>query len=469
MTSCLRILSILVVLSGVLLMLDRASAAPERPNFVIIFADDLGYGDLGCFGHPTIATPRLDRMASEGQRWTSFYVAACVCTPSRAALLTGRLPVRNGMASNRRCVLFPDSLGGLPPSEITLAETLKDVGYATACIGKWHLGHHPQYLPTAQGFDSYFGLPYSNDMDRIATAPPGRISIRQPKVEYFNVPLMRDTKIIERPADQTTLTRRYTDEAIRFIRTNRDKPFFIYLAHSMPHVPLFRSKDFENHSLRGTFGDVVEEIDYNVGRIFDTLKELKLDERTMVVFTSDNGPWLVYNEDGGSAGPLRDGKGSTWEGGMREPTLFWWPGAIRPRVVQGIGSTMDLFTTCTKLAGGRVPDDRVIDGVDLSETLLGEKESPRQTMFYYRGPVLCAVRHGSYKAHFETKSYYNRKKPLKHDPPLLFDLDRDPGERFNMAKQHPEVIAEIKKIVAAHQEKLVMAPCELEKRPPREK
>ncbi|NQT41202.1 MAG: sulfatase, partial [Planctomycetes bacterium] len=324
---------------------------PPQPNIVIIFADDLGYGDLGCFGHPTIHTPNLDRMAAEGQRWTQFYAAASVCTPSRAGLITGRLPIRTGMCSDSRRVLFPNSAGGLPAEEVTVAEVLRSAGYRTACVGKWHLGHLPQYLPTSHGFDSYLGIPYSNDMDRVADAPGGRESFWKPKVEYFNVPLIRDKQVVEQPADQTTITRRYTDETIRVIRESKDRPFFVYLAHNLPHVPLFTSDEFVGHSARGLFGDVVEEIDDGVGRILDTLTELKLDRKTLVVFTSDNGPWLIFNEQGGSAGLLREGKGCTFEGGMREPTIFYWPGTIGPGVVKDLGSTLDLLPTCAKLAG----------------------------------------------------------------------------------------------------------------------
>ena len=275
------------------LPLFGATAEP-KPNVVVIFCDDMGYGDVGCFGNENIRTPHLDRMAAEGQRWTDFYVAASVCTPSRAGLLTGRLPIRNGMCSSKRRVLFPNSKGGLPPEEFTIAEGLKSVGYATACVGKWHLGHLPKFLPTRQGFDTYFGIPYSNDMDRVADRKLGRKMWTDPKVEYWNVPLLRDEKVVERPADQTTITRRYTEEAIKFIKANREKPFFVYLAHSMPHVPLFRSKEFAGRNkARGLYGDVIEEIDWSVGQVLQTLRDEGLAEKTLVVFTSDNGPWLT--------------------------------------------------------------------------------------------------------------------------------------------------------------------------------
>ncbi len=431
---------------------NSSGGGKGRPNFVIIFCDDLGYGDLGCFGHPTIRTPNLDKMASEGQKWTNFYVGASVCTPSRAALMTGRLPIRSGMCGKRR-VLFPDSAGGLPEREVTLAEGLKTQGYATACIGKWHLGHLPQYLPTSNGFDSYFGIPYSNDMDRIAGG--GRAAFFDPKVEYWNVPLMRDTEIIERPANQHTLINRYTDEAIEFIRKSKGKPFFVYLAHNLPHVPLFVSKQSEGRSVRGLYGDVVEEIDDGVGRILKALKEEGLAENTFVVFTSDNGPWLVFDQHGGSAGLLREGKGWTFEGGMREPCIMWWPGKIKPGVVDDMGATMDLYTTMLTLAGADVPSDRVVDGLDISPAMFGTGKSPRETMFYYRRDELYAVRKGQYKAHFITEPSYVKGDKVHHDPPLLYHLGHDPSEKYDLAKDHPDVIEEIREEVARHQAHLI--------------
>jgi arylsulfatase A-like enzyme len=444
-----------------------AVAQTRPPNIIVIFADDLGYGDIGSFGHPTIRTPHLDRIAAEGQRWTSFYSAASVCTPSRAGLLTARLPVRSGMVSNSptlRRVLFPDSSGGLPESEVTIAEMLKARGYATAAIGKWHLGHLPEYLPMRHGFDSYFGIPYSNDMDWTGPIEQRRHLTMNPQIEYWNVPLMRNDKIVERPAEQSTLTRRYTDEAIAFVRRNRERPFFLYLAHSMPHMPLFASEEFAGKSPRGRYGDVIEELDWNVGRVLDTLRQMQLDRQTLVVFTSDNGPWATYDEQGGSAGLLRGAKGGTFEGGMRVPAIFWWPGTIRSGVVTEMGSTLDLLPTFAIIAGAETPRDRELDGIALTPALRGAGRSPRETMIYYRGPDVFAVRHGSFKAHFLTRSEYGNDEVVQHQPPLLYNVDHDPSEKFDVAKEHPDVIAEIERITAAHKRTVKPVPNQLEPR-----
>ncbi|MCH5374992.1 MAG: sulfatase [Planctomycetes bacterium] len=457
-------LSSFLLASAVWALASLEARADRPPNLIVIFCDDLGYGDLACFGHPTIRTPNLDRMAAEGMKFTQLYSAAPVCTPSRAALMTGRLPLRSGMCSNSRRVLFPDSKGGIPPEEITLAEALKTKGYATACIGKWHLGHLPAYLPTRNGFDEYFGIPYSNDMDRVADSPRGREAFRDPKIEYWNVPLMRNTEIIERPADQTTITRRYTDEAVRFIREHEAGPFFLYLPHSMPHVPLFRSPDFADRSLRGLYGDVIEEVDWSVGQVLNAVRETGIAERTLVFFCSDNGPWLIFDQQGGSAGMLRDGKGSTWDGGMREPTVAWWPGTIAPGTVcRELASTMDIYATAHKLAGIPLPTDRVLDSHDLTPLLRATGRSTREALFYYRAYNLMAVRWGPWKAHFMTQAAYGQSEPEKHDPPILYHLEHDPSEKYDVAGQHPEVLDEIRRRVEEHLKSMHPAPSQLER------
>ena len=323
MTSATRPLLVSAVVGlALLLSVANAETATSQPNLILILADDLGYGDLGCYGHPSLRTPNLDRMAAEGMRFADFYVAACVCTPSRAALLTGRLPIRSGMAgSEKRRVIYRENTGGLPPEEITIAEALKAKGYATACIGKWHLGHQPQHLPASQGFDSYFGLRWSNDMEPAGKLPRGASMSLNPDPKWWSLSLLRNAEVIEQPTDPHTLTQRYTEEAVRFIRANKRKPFFLYFPHTYPHVPLFASDKFKGTSPRGLYGDVVEELDWSVGEVLETLRKEKLANKTFVFFTSDNGPWLVKELAGGSAGLLREGKGSTWEGGMRVPAI----------------------------------------------------------------------------------------------------------------------------------------------------
>ena len=426
-------------------------AADRPPNFVIIFADDLGYGDLGCYGHPSINTPHLDRMAREGMRFTAFYSAAPVCTPSRAGLMTGRYPIRSGMCSSKRRVLFPNSGGGLPGSEITIARALKQKNYATAAVGKWHLGHLPQFLPTSHGFDSYFGIPYSNDMDRIKEAPKGKAAFWDPKSEYWNVPLMRDEKILERAPDQRQLVPRYTREAVGFIERNRERPFFLYFAHSYPHVPLFASERFAGKSLRGLYGDVVEEVDWSVGQVMQTLERLGIADNTLVFFTSDNGPWLIFNHQGGSAGLLRGGKGSTWDGGMREPGLAWWPGRIQPaQVARGLASTLDLFPTLVSLAGVDAPFDRIIDGSDLSPVLFGTGNVERDAYFFYSGTEVFGARQGRHKLHFQTRDIYTQRQPDVYDPPVLYELGADPSEQWDVAADNAPVVRSITAAVERH-------------------
>lgn len=465
MKTCTAIVLLVVGLTGWNARPGVRAQTKRPPNFIIILADDQGYGDLGSYGHPTLRTPNLDRMAAEGQRWTSFY-AAPVCTPSRAQLMTGRLAVRTGLAGG---VLFPDSTGGLQPDEITIAEVLKARGYATAAVGKWHLGVVPEYLPMNQGFDSYFGIPYSNDMDQTGGTLSADERFRRymdAKIEYFNVPLMRNGTIIERPAEQTTITKRYTDEGIQFIRAHRNQPFFLYLAHNLPHMPLFRSKEFEHHSQRGLYGDALEEIDWNVGRILSTLRELKLEDNTLVLYTSDNGPWAPYLEQGGSAGLLRGAKASTWEGGMRVPAIFWWPGTIRSSVSTGLGSELDIVQTFASLAGAPVPTDRVLDGYDLSATLKGTGPSPRHSLFYYASTgagVLSAVRRDSFKAHFVVPGTDGATAgPVN---PQLYNLDEDPSEKFDLAAKRPDVLTELRALADQHAKTVVTVKNQIATRP----
>jgi len=392
----------------------------DKPNFIIIFTDDQGYQDIGCFGSPLIRTPNLDRMAAEGMKFTDFYVASAVCSPSRAALLTGCYPPRVSITK----VLFPRDNIGLNPDEVTIADVLKSRGYACACVGKWHLGHLPQFLPMRQGFDSYYGIPYSNDM-------------RIKRGDKSGPPLMRNEDIIEHPANQATLTLRYTTESIKFITENKDSPFFLYLPHTMPHVPLFVSEKFKGKSKRGLYGDVIEEIDWSVGEILKTLKELGIDEKTLVLFTSDNGPWLSKRKNGGSALPLRDGKFSTYEGGMREPCIARWPGRIPAGAVcHEVCSTIDFLPTLARLAGAKLPVYRAIDGRDIRPLMSGRRaaKSPHKAFFYYRGSKLEAVRSGRWKL-------CRRKKNE------LYDLKADISEKHNVADEHPEIVKRLTDIM----------------------
>ena len=385
---------------------------PDRPNFVVIFTDDQGYADVGCFGAKGFETPNLDRMAAEGAKFTDFYSAAPVCTPARAALLTGCYPMR---VSTPR-VLFPRDNIGLNPDEITIADVLKSRGYATCCIGKWHLGHLPEFLPTRQGFDYYFGIPYSNDMNPVV--------------------LVEGEQTIERKPDQSQLTRRYTEKAIQFIAKNKDRPFSLYLPHTMPHIPLYASGRFKGRSKQGLYGDVIMELDWSVGQILNTLKALGLDERTLVIFTSDNGPWLSMGAHGGSAKPLRDGKFSTYEGGMREPCIMRWPGIIPAGYVcSEIATTMDFLPTFAKLAGARVPTDRIIDGKDISALMTNPKaKTPYKEFFYYFETQLGAVRSGKWKLVFD------RKRGKKTIPAGLYNLERDIAEQNDVSAQHPAIV-----------------------------
>ena len=403
--------------------LAAAPAAPAggKPNFVFILTDDQGYADLGCFGSTTLKTPHVDRMAAEGVRLTDFY-AAPVCSPSRASLMTGCYPRRVGIdLAGGRNVLYPGQPEGLNPSEMTLAELLKGQGYATACIGKWHLGDQPPFLPTAQGFDSYFGIPFSNDMANAYGLPP--------------LPLMRGDKVIEENPKQALLTQRYTEEAINFIKANKDTPFFVYLPHTMPHGPVAASEPFRGRTMRGAYGDACEELDWSTGQILDTLKQTGLDEKTLVMYVSDNG-------GPGRAGentPLRGSKGSTCEGGIRVCAVARWPGRIPAGTVcKEIASNMDILPTFARLAGAEAPQDRVIDGIDLWPLLSGQAGAKgRETFFYYDTDSLQAVRSGKWKLVVVERE---AKTLNRLDPPKLYDLEKDIGETTDVAAQNPDAV-----------------------------
>ena len=421
--------AVAAALPGVAGAADRGDGRP--PNFIVIFCDDLGYGDIGCFGSKKHRTPNIDRMAAEGMRFTSFYVTSGVCSPSRSSLMTGCYPRRVNMHQdhNNLWVLFPSGKKGLNPKEITIAEVLKQKDYATACVGKWHLGDQPEFLPTRQGFDYYYGIPYSNDMG-------GRKGGNRPPL-----PLLRNETVIEAPANQRTLTKRYTEEVVKFITANKDKPFFVYLPHTMPHLPIFASKDFEGKSANGKFGDAVEEIDWSTGRILETLKQLGIDKNTLVVFTSDNG---AARGPGGSNGPLSGWKGSTMEGGMREPCVMRWPGKIPAGTsCDELAITMDLLPTFAKLAGTNPPADRIIDGRDIGALMFGRKgaKSPHDVFYYYHTDQLQAVRSGKWKLHVPLKvKKLNWAGSIPESALELYDLRADIGEKNNIADKHPDVV-----------------------------
>jgi len=427
-----------LALSGCESFFKQASSL-DKPNVVIIFCDDVGYADVGVFGAKGYKTPNIDRMAAEGVKFTDFYAAAPSCTPSRAALMTGCYPQRVSLPN----VIGPSAKIGISSEEKTIAEVLKPLGYTTACYGKWHLGHHPEFLPMRHGFDDYFGLPYSNDM--------------WPKHptndKYPDLPLIEGERVIEYNPDQTQLTTWYTERSVRFIEKNKDRPFFLYLPHSMAHVPLFVSDKFKGKSEQGMYGDVMMEIDWSVGQILLTLKRLGIDKKTLVIFSSDNGPWLSYGDHAGSARPLREGKGTTFDGGQRESTIMRWPGRIPAgKVCKEPASTMDILPTVAKLTGAPLPS-HTIDGRDIWPLMSGRPgaKSPHEAFFYYRGYALEAVRSGKWKLHLPHayRTLAGREggtggQPAKYEQAeiglSLFDLEKDIGEQNDVSSQYPDVV-----------------------------
>ncbi|MDF7825963.1 sulfatase [Pontiellaceae bacterium B12227] len=421
-------------------LIGLSCAESVRPNFIIIFTDDQGYQDLGCFGSPDIKTPRIDQMAKEGMRFTGFY-AQTVCGPSRGALMTGCYPIRFARQDDPNSI-HPE----MHTDEITIAEILKELGYATGAFGKWDLaGHNPaaykeELLPPHQGFDVYFGTPGSND-----------------KV----VNLIRGTKEIEQKANMATLTRRYTDEAIAFIESKKDAPFFVYLAHTMPHTKLAASAAFKGKSAGGLYGDVIEELDFNVGRVLDRVKELGLDDNTYIIFTSDNGPWLIRKNHSGHADPLRSGKTSCWEGGLRVPCIMRAPGRIPAGTeCDAVAATIDLMPTIARLAGGKAPTDRMIDGVDIAALMSGEVKAIDRTYYFYQHDCLRAVRSGKWKLMlphtepveasiaYKWRNHIAKADAARIQKPQLFNLEDDIGETTDVSSQHPEKVAELMKLAA---------------------
>ncbi len=407
-----------------------------KPNFVIIFCDDLGYGDVGWLGPVKNRTPNIDMMAKEGVCFTDFYSTSGVCSPSRSSLMTGCYPLRVGMhkSSKGMFVLVPVDKKGLNPDELTIAEVLKPQGYRTACIGKWHLGDQPDFLPTRQGFDYYYGLPYSNDMGH-------RPESKNP------LPLMRNEDVIEAPADQATLTQRYTQEAIRFIHDNKDKPFFLYLPHTMPHVPIFASENFKGKSKNGIYGDAVEEIDWSTGEIIKTLKQLGIDENTLIVFTSDNGATRR-----GSNGPLSGGKATYLEGGMRMPCVMRWPRKIEAGTIcDGLSSTLDLLPTFADFAGAQMPENRIIDGMSIRNLIEDptNAKSPREVFYYYFMSQLSAVRSGNWKLRLplDPKLMTWMGKPTGKVEAALYNLETDIAEKVNLIDDYPELVETLMALV----------------------
>lgn len=400
-----------------------AQKSPQKkPNIVLIMADDLGYGDIGTFGAKDIRTPNIDKLAENGLKFTSFYSTSPVCSPSRFGLLTGRYPRRQGIDG----VFFPESFNGIPKEELTLAEALKTKGYSTGIVGKWHLGHHREFLPLQNGFDEYFGIPYSNDMQ-------ATVYLRGNDVVQYNI-------------DQRYTTKTYTEEAIKFIDKHKKEPFFLYLPHTMPHLPLYASPAFEGKSKRGLYGDVIEELDWSVGQVIESLKKNGLEENTLVIFTSDNGPWTIFDIEGGSAGKLRNGKGTTFEGGQRVPTVFQWPAKIKAgSIYEDLALHLDIFPTILKLADYQAPLDNPIDGEDISPILTSNGKRKGDEFIYYSNGKIEAFRKGDWKirlAQPASKNYLSGET-IPATEAFLFNLKDDVGETKNLYAINPEKVAEL--------------------------
>ncbi len=455
-----------IALLGIAIFCGTIEAAETPPNIVLILADDQGYGDLGCYGATDIKTPNIDRLASEGTRFTSFYVAQPVCTASRAALLTGCYPNRIGMAG----ALNHTSTTGIHPKEVLLSNLAKSRGYATAIYGKWHLGHHPPFLPTRRGFDEFFGIPYSND-----NGPLHPVTKGIPPLSVYE-----GENVVEVDPDQSKFTQRLTERAVKFIEKNKGKPFFLYVPHIMPHVPIFASEKFKGTSKRGLYGDVIQELDWSVGEILSTLKKHDLEKSTIVIYASDNGPFLSYGEHAGSAGKLREGKLTTFEGGVRVPGIIRWPERVpKGRVCDELFTTMDLFVCLTKFMGAKLPEAK-IDGEDLTSLLVGEKDAKgRQTFLYYSGDELQAVRIGDWKLHLThdyltiagepgqggKPSNFGKLKPesielsgirgiasrhgyrVEKIGHVLYNLKSDPGETKDLVEKHRDLVVKTHEVV----------------------
>lgn len=405
--------------------------AKKTPNIVLIMCDDLGYGDISCYGHPTIATPNIDRMAAEGMKCTQFYTGASVSTPSRASILTGRYPIHNGMYGDEWDVLTPYSTQGMSRDEVTIAEMLKDNGYRTACVGKWHLGHMKGYLPTDQGFEYYFGIPYSNDMCT--------------NHEHYEIPIMENDKVIELRSDLSTLTEDYTKKAKAFITKNKNNSFFLYMPHTFPHTPLHASAQSKGKSRRGLYGDVMMDLDRSIGEVLQCVKDCGIENNTLVIFTSDNGPWLAREVRGGSSGLFAEGKATTWEGGLRVPCIMRWPGVIpSASISQSICSAIDFLPTFAALTDAVLPKNK-LDGYDISAQLRDPEKQIRNKYYYYNGSQLYAVRKGAWKLHVNTcgTPYPKADRKDNMNDVRLYNIELDPSEEYDLVKKNPNIVKDL--------------------------